>query len=154
MSGRAGGFSVTISAVDKASAPIEAINKRLAALSAPADRFNKAVAKFGDTSGLSRVSEGVMTLGRVSADTFRSLDRLSSPLAAITGAASIAGIAELTRRWAEFGQQLSNTSYRLNMPAERLSNLRNTARLAGVSAGALDQSMIGLGQTLSGAAYG
>jgi len=154
MSGRSGGFSVTISAVDRASAPIEAINKRLAKLSAPAERFNKALTKFGDTSGISRVSEGVATLGKISADTFRSLDRLQSPLAAITGAATIGGMIELTRRWAEFGNQVGNTAYRMNLPVEKLGALRGAARLAGVSASSLDESLLGLGKTLSGAAYG
>ena len=149
-----GGFSITIAATDNASKALEGINKRLAGLSAPAERFNKALTKFGDTSGISRVAEGVSALGRGAADTFRSLDRMASPLAAITGAASIAGIVELSRRWADFGNQLGNVAYRLNMPVAQLSSMRNAARLAGISASDLDSGLRGLGDTLSGAAYG
>ena len=149
-----GSFAISISATDNASKALDGINKRLAALSAPAERFNKALTRFGDTSGISRVAEGVGELGRTAATTFASLDRLASPLAAITGAASIAGMVELTRRWAEFGSQVGNVAYRLNLPVEKLTSLHGAARLSGVAAADLDSGLRGLGDTLSGAAFG
>ncbi len=148
------GFSIAITATDKASASLDSINKRIAALNAPAERFNKALARLGDTTGLSRLTEGVRGLGAGAADAFRSLDRMSSPIAALTGAGGIAGMAMLTRKWAEFGTQVGNVSYRLNMPAEQLGALRGAMRLAGGSAADVDSGLKGLGNTISGAAWG
>jgi hypothetical protein len=86
------GFSVRISAVDAATATLDKINKRIAAMSAPAERFNKSMAKFGDVSGITKLSEGMSSLGHNALDTFRSVERIVSPMAAITGAGSIAGM--------------------------------------------------------------
>ena len=148
------GFSISIKAVDQTAGALDGINKRLARLNAPAERFNKALAKFGDTSGLSRVSESVRDLGKGAADAFRSLDQMASPLAAITSVGSLAGIAALTRKWAEFGNTIGQTSYRLNMPVEKLGSLRGAMRLAGGSASDLDSGLAGLDERLRGAAFG
>src|SRR6185312_9218281 len=146
--------AISITAVDNASKSIDGISRRIAALTAPADRFGKVLSRLGDTSGVSRLAEGVRGLGAGAADAFRSLDRMSSPLAAMTGAASLAGVVELTRRWAEFGNQVGNAAYRMNMPVEKLGAMRGAARLAGASAADLDNGMRGLGDTLSDAAWG
>jgi muramidase (phage lysozyme) len=148
------GFSVRISAVDAATATLDKINKRIAAMSAPAERFNKSMAKFGDVSGITKLSEGMSSLGHNALDTFRSVERIVSPMAAITGAGSIAGMTLLVQRWAELGTQVSQTSYRLAMPAQKLTNLEGAARLAGSSAEALDSSLSTLREELSGAVWG
>lgn len=146
-----GSFSISITAVDGASKVFEGLNKRIQGMTAPAQRFNKALSKFGDVSGLSRVTEGVRSLGQGAATAFRSLDRMASPLGAITGAASIAGMVELNRRWAEFGNQINNISYRLNTPVEKLGALHGAMRLAGGKVSDVDSGLRGLQDNLNGA---
>ena len=51
MAGRSAGMAIGIGIQDNASAGIDAINKRIAALTAPADGFNKSIQKFGEVSG-------------------------------------------------------------------------------------------------------
>ena len=63
MAGRSSGFAIGFGIQDNASAGIDAINKRIAALTAPAERFNKSLAKFGEVSGINRAAEGIQTLG-------------------------------------------------------------------------------------------
>ena len=41
------GFAISITAVDGATKVFDGLNKRIAALSAPAERFNKSMSKFG-----------------------------------------------------------------------------------------------------------
>ena len=65
------GYSVTISATDaatgvinKVNASIEGMNRRVAVARAPFERFNRAVSKFGDATGIKRVSSDVGELGQ------------------------------------------------------------------------------------------
>ena len=62
MAGKSAGFAIGVGINDAASAGLDAINKRIAALTAPADRFNKSLAKFGDVTGINRAAEGMQTL--------------------------------------------------------------------------------------------
>lgn len=149
-----GGYAISITATDSATKVIDGVNKRLASLSAPAERFNKSLSKFGEVSGLSRVTEGIRDLGRSSLDAFRSLDRMAGPLAAMTGAASIAGVIELSRKWGEYGNRLQQLGYRLDTPIDRLTALERGARLAGSSGDALDRGLTTLSDHLHGAAFG
>src|ERR1700689_4405416 len=116
----------------------------IAAMSAPAERFNKSVMKFGEVTGINRAAEGMQTLGDRALGAARAVERLAGPMVGITSAASLGGMAELSRRWADAGNQISNTSGALNTPVSRLSALRGAARLAGSSADALDSGLKGL----------
>ena len=149
MAGKSAGFAIGIGIQDGASACLDAINKRIAALSAPAERFNKSLAKFGEVTGINRAAEGMQTLGDRALGAARAVERLAGPMVGITSAASLGGVAELSRRWAEAGNQISKTSGALNVPVSRLSALRGAARLAGSSADALDSSLKGLGDALA-----
>src|SRR5277367_1527841 len=116
MPGKSAGFAIGIGIADTASAGLDAINRRIAALSAPAERFNKSLAKFGEVTGINRAAEGMQSLGDRTLGAARAVERLAGPMAGITGAASLGGMAELSRRWAEAGNQISRTAYKLNMP--------------------------------------
>lgn len=153
MAGSAG-FAISITAKDQASGTLDSLNKRLAKLSAPADRFNKSLTKFSDVSGLSRVTESMRGLGKSAADAFVGLDQTGSRLASITSVASIAGMVALERHWADFGNTTKNVAYRLNMPTEKLGSLRVAMQLAGGSATDLDSGLAGLDEKLRGAAFG
>jgi len=153
VAGKSAGFAIGIGINDAASAGLDAINKRIAALTAPAERFNKSLAKFGDVTGINRAAEGMQTLGDRTLGAARAVERLAGPMAGITSAASLGGMVELSRRWADAGNQISKTANLLNTPVDRLSALRGAARLAGSSADAMDSSLRGLSETLHAAFY-
>jgi hypothetical protein len=148
-----GNFAVTVAVVDKASSRLDAINRRIAALRAPAERFNRSLAKFGQVSGLSQTAEGIRNLGHLSLEAARSIEGIVTPLGFLTSAATIGGVAALTKRWADMGNQVNQTAYKLNMPVGRLSELEGAARLSGASAAAMDSSLRGLNETLSAARW-
>jgi len=59
MAGKSAGFAIGIGIEDGASAGLDAIDKRIAATTAPADRFNKSLANFGDATGINRAAKGI-----------------------------------------------------------------------------------------------
>src|SRR5579872_7289049 len=99
----AGGFSITISAVDKASSTLEAVNKRLQKFNAPVDRLRRNFAKFSDLSGLSKLGGAMGEVARKSLDAFQAMSRILEPLGAITGALTVAGMYRLASAWGNFG---------------------------------------------------
>jgi muramidase (phage lysozyme) len=153
VAGKSAGFAIGIGIQDGASAGLDAINKRIAALNAPAERFNKSLAKFGEVTGINRAAEGMATLGDRVLGAARAAERLAGPMAGITGAASLAGVMELSRKWADAGNSISKTADALNMPVHTLSRLQKANLLAGGSTEALNKSMGGLTDTIHAAFY-
>lgn len=153
MSG-SGGFSVTISAVDRASKQIDSINRRIASIQAPVERVTRSIAKFSDTTGITALSRGMRSVAQQSLQAFENTTRLAAPLGAITGAASIAGMARLTSEWADFGSKLGFAATRAGTTVGQLSALQGAARLAGSSAQSLSSGMTALNDNLNNTAAG
>ncbi len=148
------GYSVTISAVDQATATIDKINKRLKSFTAPYEKLGKSISQFGDVSGLNKVGKAFTDIGRSAFGAFESVTRIVEPLAAITGAASIAGMYKLASSWAEWGSRLGYSAERIGTTADRLNTLQNAARLAGVSAEAMTGGMTHLKDAMTDALAG
>ena len=144
----AAGFSITITAVDAASARIDAINKRLAAFNAPVERLQKSLGKFSQLSGMKAVGEGFERMSRAAYGAFQSVSRIVAPLAGITSAASVAGMYKLVEAWGQWGSQLGFTSQRIGITAGDLQTLQGAALLAGSSAGAASTGLQALGQSM------
>jgi hypothetical protein len=144
----AGGFSVTISAVDKASAKLDQINKRIAKITAPVKRLQASFKKFSEISGLAKLGNGFASIARASLSAFQAISRIVAPLSAITGAASVAGMYKLVSAWGEFGQRLGNSAIRTKMSADQLQALQGAAELSGASAEQLTNGMQKLGDNM------
>jgi len=153
MSGSGADISLRIGFVDQASESLSKINQSIAKLQKPAKASGSSLAKLGETSGLRRITEGMATFGDTTLGAARSVERMVSPMATLTSAASIAGMIELSRQWGQMGNTVNKTAYAMNMPVERLGALRGAARLAGSSADAMDSSLQGLQNTLSAANF-
>ena len=143
-----GTYSVAIVAKDSASGVLDSINKRMAGINkevararAPFEQLTKNFDKLVGTTGLDKVGAGLQSVARHSLDAFRSVTRIVEPLAAISGAASVAGMYKLATAWAEFGTALGNASVRAGLTATQLHTLENAGRLAGVSADAVASGM-------------
>ena len=155
------GISVTISANDAATGVInkintglENLNRKTAAARAPMDRMAASLGRFGRLTGISQVASDVNGLGRQIGNAAASLGRFAPALGAITGAASVAGLAGLVERWTAFGSRLGFDAQRIGVTAEKLHGLEGAARLAGSSAEALTGGMTTLQDGLTNAAAG
>ena len=159
--GTKGAYSITISAVDAATnvfdginKRIETMNKRATRLAAPFKQLGSSITKFTQVTGLAKIATGFADVARAGQSAFASMLRVIEPLAAITGAASLAGMYKLVTAWGEFGQALSNQASRAGMTADSLFALQKAAQLAGVSADSLTQGMTSLNDNLRNAAFG
>jgi hypothetical protein len=148
------GFAITISATDGASKVIEGVNRHMAAMRAPAERLQKSISKFADLSGLRGISSGFNSIASASLGAMRNVARVIEPLAAITGAASLAGMVKLVESWAQFGSQLGFAAQRIGITAGSLQTLQGAAVLAGSSAEGMTSGLQSLGQTLYDAVGG
>ena len=157
----AGSFSVAIAARDQASGTLDRINARLASVNkqvalarAPFDRLSQSASKFARLTGIGRIASSIGAVGRAGLQAFQSVTRIVEPLAAIGGAASIAGMVRLATAWAEFGSQLGNAAARAGLTSDKLLALENAGRLAGVSAEATAGAMTTLRDNMVNAVAG
>lgn len=140
----AGGFTITISAVDKASRVMNGITKRINGMNAPARRFRASFGRFMDAAGVTRVAGAFRDWGRSGLAAAASLTRVIEPMGILTGAASIAGLYKLTTAWAQFGSQLGFDAKRIGIMPDKLQALQGAAEMAGSSAGAMTAGLRGL----------
>jgi hypothetical protein len=168
----AGGYSLSIKAIDNVSGVLDRINAKIAASQAAATKQVQAAfapwqrlgQSIGQTSkllgvnklagGLMKVSTGFREMAGHALDAFRNVARIVEPLGLIAGALSIAGIYKLATAFAQFGTQLKFSATNIGIGVTQLQGLQGAAQLAGVSAGALTTGLQGLGQTLYDAAGG
>src|SRR5215831_6578086 len=148
------GYSVTFTVVDQATAQIEAINRRLRRLQEPMERMTRQLRQFIDLSGLKKVAEGFTEIGRRARESLEVLTRLVPVMGALTGAASLAGIARLTQSWAEWGNQLVADATRIGSTTDELEQLQIAIDLAGGSTADMTESLKGLTQAAYGAFTG
>lgn len=148
------GYGLTVGVVDKASAPLNAINKRLAALRAPADAFAKSLSKFSDVSGINSMGSSLQTLTGHARSAAQSIGSIVPGLTALTGAGVVAGLAQLINRMGAFGTETGNAAYRLRMSADTLHAWQGAARLGGSSAEAMASGLQTLNDTMQDAVSG
>ena len=146
-------ISITINAADLASAKFDALTKQILGLQGAAGQAGGAVRKMGDPVPLARLAEGMQAFGNNTLAAARAVERVASPMALLTGAGSIAGIVELSRRWAEMGNTVLKTATALDMPVGQLSNMTMAARVAGSTADAMNASLNGVFQTIKDAQF-
>ena len=155
MSGSSPNLNIKLTATDvSVGKTLDKVGKQLDGTGGAADKLGKSLAKASDPNGIAKLSEGMTALGRSSLDVFRSMDRVVPQFAALTGAASIAGMGALVARFSELGNAAALTGQRLGLPTDRLTALRGAARLAGASAEDLDGGLGSLDEKLRGAAFG
>ena len=140
--------AVKIVGKDGLSGTLDAINKKIGGMSAPFDRAQKSLAKFGDVSGLGRVGKAFGDVAYGARNAFGKISEIVAPLGAITGAASLAGMYRMISAWSEWGSQLGFAAQNMNVAASTLSGFQGAARLAGSSTGSLTSGLQTLGQTM------
>jgi|GEM_PF-4516684 len=137
----ANGFSITISAVDRASKVMDNITKRINAMNAPLRRFRGSAGKFLDASGINRVAGAFRGWAAAGLNVAGSLVKIVEPLGILTSVASLAGIYKLTSSWAQFGSRLGFDAQRIGIMPQKLQALQGAAEEAGSSAQSLTSGM-------------
>lgn len=135
-------FTITVTAVDKATAVVNGINKRLYTLAKPAIQVHQSLSRLGNALHLKKVGKDFKDFG------------LSAGKA--TAAIGIAGGAlfEMESRFSSLGWEVNRTALTLGVSAYNLQSLRGAAALAGVPVADLTGGLKSLGDTMEDALYG
>ena len=118
------GYSVTFTVIDEATAPIERINRRIREMREPIERMSRSVQKFIDPVGLEKKADEFRTITRTVGEASSALSRLVPLMGTLTGAASVAGMAELAKSAAAFGNSLLRVSTRTRLTTNQLQDLQ------------------------------
>ncbi|MFT8247258.1 phage tail tip lysozyme [Roseomonas sp. BN140053] len=141
----AGTLSLTLSANDRITAPLQR-------LTATAQRMSRGFAAMAER--MTAPTRSMERLGQSAQAVTRNLTAIAPPLAALSAAGTVAGIARLTQSFGAFGGQLTRDASRVRTTTANLHALQGAAILTGSSAEAMTQGLEGLGDALTDAAGG
>ncbi|HEX7906863.1 MAG TPA: phage tail tip lysozyme [Paraburkholderia sp.] len=147
-------FTITISAVDKATAVAKRVNASIAKITKPYNDLKSSVAAFGKETGFDKVGKGLEKVSNAAGDVARKVASIAPPMAALIGVGSIAGIAALAAGWGKMATEIANTSSVIGVSTTDLQRYRGAARMAGLSADSMSSSMQSLGDAFEDASAG
>ncbi len=150
----ANNFQIIISAVDRATATVRKVNRSMERLTRPIAQIKRSMGSLSREMGLDKLGRSMMNVGKSAWDVAGKIGSIVSPLAAIAGVGSIAGIAALATEWARLGFEVGRTAATIGISTGTLQSLRGAAQLAGVSSEALTGGLKSLGDTMQDALYG
>lgn len=147
-------FSITISAVDKATATVRRVNDSISRLTRPFQDVGKSFKSLGRELGFEKIGRNLGTIGREASGAARSIGSIVAPMAAITGLGSVAGIATLAKSWANLGRSIDSSSQTIGISSGQLQSLQGAAQMVGIEASATSSSLEGLASTMQDAQWG
>ncbi|ACG73242.1 hypothetical protein AnaeK_2014 [Anaeromyxobacter sp. K] len=146
-------LSLVIKAVDRATAPLRAINARMQKITAPVRRLNNGLRALSDEAGLPRLVKGFGGVGRAVGSVGREAAALAAKLGALTGGAAFA-LYRITKGAADAGDELATMAQRVGLSVDAYAQLQFAAAQADVEqeafAGAMDRFNKGLGEAKAG----
>jgi hypothetical protein len=135
-----GKFNVAISATDSATNVFKKLNAQISAMQKPAKSLNREMGRFADLTGISAVSKGFVSLGGVAVSAAGSVAKLGLETAGIAGIGSIAGVAAMTVKWAEWGNQIEKTADWLGVVPQKVLGMQNMSKMLGADANSLAET--------------
>ncbi|MEX3690824.1 transglycosylase SLT domain-containing protein [Paraburkholderia sp. BR14263] len=144
----------TISTVDKATATINRINNTVSKMVRPYENLAKSVKRFSQASGLTEMANKLDVVAKKAKATAASIGRMATPLLAIVGGGTLAGLGEMVVHWERIGAETERTSRMLGITADQLTNMRSAATLMGVSADSMTSGFRSFADTLQDAKWG
>jgi hypothetical protein len=150
----ANSFTITINAVDKATATVRKVNDAIGQLTRPFEDVGKSFKSLGRELGFEKIGKNLGNIGQQAGSAARSIGSIVAPMAAITGIGSIAGIASLASHWANLGRSIDNSSRGIGISSGQLQGFQGAAKMLGVDAGVTTASLDGLADTMQNAQWG
>jgi len=149
-------FLIRIRADDAATATIKKIEAAFSRVTGPIEKAQGRVSKLGaiGRAGMENLSRGLSRVSNAARTAADSLSSMVPGMAALTGAASIAGIVALTARFSNMGFNLNKSSGLIGESRQSLQAWHIAASRAGVSAEEMDAGMVGMQAAIRGAAQG
>lgn len=133
-------LSLVIRAVDKASAPIRAINARFQKLTEPARKLSNSLRSMSDEAGLPRLAKVTGGLGRAIGDVGSEAMALGAKLAGMAVAATV-GIYAIVKGAVDAGDKLGEMAQRVGLSVDAYAQLQYAAAQADVEQEAFNSAM-------------
>ena len=147
-------FQITISAVDRATAVAKGVNASIGKITKPISDVKASVQAFSKETGLDKLGDRLVKVGGVASDAARRIGSIAPPLAAISAAGSIAGLATMAHSWGRTATEISNTASIIDVTTDQLQKYRGAARLAGLSDADMTSGLKSVGSAFEDAAAG
>jgi len=147
-------ISAIIKAVDKVTAPMGAIARKVEAVNAPIRRVNGAMRAMAQDPALGRISKGFHGLGVAAQNAQRHVTATIAPLLALATAGVATVLYQITKGFAASGAEVDDAAKKYNVAAQELQKLRYAAKLTGVEQGTLDNSLGRLSRSITVASKG
>lgn len=137
MASQTGSFKINMTVVDnEAIANLRKINSELYKAQAPIKAYQRELKKFNDLSGKTENLKKFDNTIKGIAGKFSSLKTgvlsVAKPMAAIFGIGSVAGVVALSREFANWGNEIRNTSALLGITRQQAIALEQSGKLAGI----------------------
>ena len=150
----ANSFTITINAVDKATATVRKVNDAIGRMTRPFEDVGNSFKSLGRELGFEKIGKNLTNIGREASSAARGIGSIVAPMAAITGLGSVAGIATLAESWAHLGRSIDNSSRGIGVSAGQLQGFQGAAKLLGIDAETTTSSLDGLATTMQDAQWG
>ncbi|KFX64266.1 hypothetical protein KBK24_0121770 [Burkholderia sp. K24] len=147
-------FQITISAVDRATAVAKGVNASIGKITKPISDVKASVQAFSKETGLDKFGDRLTKVGGLASDAARRIGSIAPPLAAISAAGSIAGLATMAHSWGRTATEISNTASVIDVTTDQLQKYRGAARLAGLSDADMTSGLKSVGSAFEDAAAG
>lgn len=147
-------FTITIDAVDKATATVRKVNDAINRLTRPFGEVGKSFKGLGRELGFEKIGKNLGNIGQQAGAAARGIGSIVAPMAAITGIGSVAGIAALASNWANLGRSIDNSAHSIGTSTGQLQSFRGAAKMVGVDAADTTSSLDNLATTMQDAQWG
>lgn len=147
-------FQINLVAVDRATAVIRKVNKSMNGMLRPMTNITRSTKALGNEVWANPIVKGVRRVGNAAWWAGSKVSSLISPMTALAGASSIAGIYSLADSWGRAGININYAAQRIGMSIGKLQGYRGAAVAAGLSADDMQNSLESLSVTLQDATQG
>lgn len=147
-------FQITISAVDKATATVRKINDSISKITRPFDQAGKSFKSLGREIGFDKIGKDIAKIGDFARGAARDVGTLGVGLGALTGISTVTGIVALASSWSKLGRSITYSAQNIGIGTSQLQAWQGAAKIAGLSADAMTDSLNTLGKTMEDAQWG
>lgn len=147
-------LQAVITVLDRTAEPLHQMNQRFERLSAPLRNIGDRLATLAEETGLKKVGEQAGEAFAHVRELGAGLFEMLGPLAALGAAGSAAGLIEIAKSTAEFGEQLKLGAVAAGVSTQALSGWHYAAQLANVDVEELDRGFQYLNRNIAMAAMG
>lgn len=147
-------YTILVTALDKASVVFHQVRQAGAAMAAPLSGFSKMLGDLGEQSGLAALAEQAEGLTQHFGGLTEAVGAMAGNLGMLGGAASAAGLIELAKHSADYGEDLYEASKKTGVAVDQLARLQYVAEQNGSSAEQMNKALEYLNKNIAEAATG